>query len=83
MVAWVVSPGCTSSVLSFFLFTMAPSVAQLAPETVDAIQAAKEDIKAQEVKVDNVSAFISIALFLKFLFVVMAGTIVPILLPLL
>ena len=60
---------------------MAPSVAQLAPETVDAVQAAK-DIKAQEVKVDNVSAFIQ-SLFSSIFFVVMAGTIVPILLPLL
>ena len=33
---------------------MAPSVAQVAPETVDPIQAIKENIKAQEIKVDNV-----------------------------
>ena len=35
-------------------FIMAPSVAQLAPETVDPIKVAKENIKAQEIKVDNV-----------------------------
>jgi hypothetical protein len=35
---------------------MAPSVAQVAPETqaVDPIQATKENIKAQEIKADNV-----------------------------
>ena len=33
---------------------MTPSVAQLAPETVDPVQAAKENIKTQEIKADNV-----------------------------
>ena len=33
---------------------MAPSVAQVTPETVDPVQAIKENIKAQEIKVENV-----------------------------
>ena len=61
---------------------MSPSVAQLTPDTVDSVKVAKENIKAQEVKSDNVSiAFIrltSLSLLISFL----PGTLLPILLPL-
>jgi len=43
---------------------MAPSIAQLAPETVDTVQIEKQNTKVQEVKVDNVCvALILIPLF--------------------
>ena len=36
---------------------MAPSVAQLAPETVNTLEVAKKNKEAQEVKADNVCNF--------------------------
>jgi hypothetical protein len=48
---------------------MSPSVAQLTPETVDPVKVAKENIKAQEVKSDNVSiafTFTSLCLLIPF-----------------
>ena len=45
---------------------MAPSIAQLAPETPDAVEVAKENIKVQEVKVNNVRILFHL-LFFKFL----------------
>ena len=71
----------------FYLFIMAPSVAQLATETVDAVQATKENIKAQEIKADNVCITFTFNTLLYFsakknLNSLMPGTLIPTLLPL-
>jgi hypothetical protein len=57
---------------------MAPSVAQLAPETVDT----KQNIKTQEVKTDNVCIDLTFIYFIFFISMI-SGTLLPILLPLL